>query len=96
MGMRAHSTFIGMAALFLLATGALTGPARGADDEPATREELEAQQARIERHLLRVQQAAFEAEARGEDSDKVKHLQREFRHTGQRRSEVKRKIEAAE
>lgn len=63
-------------------------------DEPADREDLEARQERIEKHLLRVQAERFEAKARGDDEKSVKKLDREFRRTQQRRGDVMREIQA--
>ena len=67
-------------------------PAAKADDAPS-REELEAQQAVIEKHLLRVQQERFEAQARGDDAATVKRLSREFKRTQGRRLDTIRALE---
>ena len=59
---------------------------------PASREELQAQQRRIEHHLLRVQQERFEAKNRNDPAAKQKRLEKEFRRTQQRRLSVMREI----
>ena len=51
----------------------------------ASRQELEAREAKMARHLLRVQQERFEARARGESADHLDHLDKEFRRVQQRR-----------
>lgn len=59
----------------------------------SSREKLEARQSAIDRHLLRVQQARFEAEARGEDARKLKRLGKEFRRTQERRRDTAHALE---
>src|SRR5437870_2579523 len=56
----------------------------------ASREELEARQHQVERHLLRVQQERFEAQNRGEPTE---HLGREFRHAQEKRRAVMQELE---
>jgi len=51
----------------------------------ASREDLRAQQRRIEHHLLRVQQARFEARNRQDPPGKLKRLEKEFQRTQKRR-----------
>ena len=51
----------------------------------ASREELEARQRHVEKHLLRVQQERFEAQHRGESTE---HLSREFQHAQEKRRAV--------
>jgi hypothetical protein len=53
-------------------------------------DDLAQQQAALDRHLLRVQQARFEADARGDDPRRLKHLQREFVRTQSRRRDLAR------
>jgi hypothetical protein len=65
-------------------------------DEPRTRDELEAEQRRVEHHLLRVQQERFEAQARDEPEKTLRRLDREFSRTQKRRIEVIRDLQAAE
>ena len=64
--------------------------------ESRSPEELEAEQRRVEQHLLRVQQERFEARARGESEKKIQRLDREFKHTQQRRIDVINDLKAAE
>ncbi len=68
-------------------------PAPSDADPKLSREELEARQATIEQHLLRVQQERFEAEARGDDEAAQRRLQREFQRTQGRRQDVIRALE---
>ena len=73
-------------------------PARAAAAPPPTadkpsRETLEAKQATIEKHLLRVQQERFEAEARGDADPTQRHLQKEFERTQARRRDVMRALD---
>ncbi len=56
-------------------------------------EELTARQAAIDHHLLRVQRARFEAEARGDDPRRVNHLAKEFRRTQERRRDAAHALE---
>jgi len=56
------------------------------------RETLEAQQAAIDKHLLRVQQERFEADARGDDPRKLRRLTKEFRRTQDRRRDTQRAL----
>jgi len=72
-----------------------TPTARAAAEAPS-RDDLEAQKARIEKHLLRVQAERFEAEARGDDPRTQKRLDREFRRTQERRGDVIRDLQTAE
>jgi len=55
-----------------------------------SREELEARQRHVERHLLRVQQERFEAQNRGEPTER---LGREFRHAQEKRRAVVQELE---
>ena len=61
--------------------------ARSTSAKPTSsnREELEAREAGITRHLLRVQQERFEARARGESPARLNHLDGEFRRAQRRR-----------
>jgi hypothetical protein len=74
----------------VLSTSILGGDARAMDDE-----ERAAKQNAVERHLLRVQQERFEAEARGEDARRMKRLNREFRRTQLRRRDLMRDAQNA-
>ena len=56
--------------------------------EDLSDEELAHQQDRVEKHLLRVQQERFEARARGDDNKSVRRLDREFKRTYGRRTEI--------
>jgi hypothetical protein len=67
-------------------------PSTAGGAEP-TREELEAQRATIEKHMLRVQQERFEAEARGDDEAVQRRLQKEFQRTQTRRLDVIRALQ---
>lgn len=71
------------AALALLVSASTIGTAMAESDEELARE-----QDTVERHLLRVQQERFEAKARGEDTKKLKRLDREFKRTYGRRMQV--------
>jgi hypothetical protein len=62
---------------------------------PTDPEELAAKQKAADRHLLRVQQQRFEADARGDDPLRLKRLQREFRRTQQRRRALTQAAEQA-
>src|SRR5262249_29973840 len=64
-----------------------------AKSTPTTREELEAREAGIARHLLRVQQERFEARARGESPDRLNHLDRDFRRAQERRVDALRALD---
>jgi hypothetical protein len=55
---------------------------------PRDPEELAAQRAAVDRHLLRVQQERFEAEARGDEPRRLKRLGREFHRTQERRRDL--------
>jgi hypothetical protein len=68
-------------------------PATGASGQSTSREDLEAQQGAIERHLLRVQQERFEAQARGEKPATLKRLTKEFQRTQARRRDTARAID---
>ena len=86
-----------LVALVLL--GPLTGPARAdqtgmCDNPPCTRNELEAYEQRVIKHLLRVQQQRFEAKSRGEDKS-TKRYDREFKRTQDRRAAARRAIETS-
>jgi len=79
--------------------GGSAAPARRAESTPsrtqaprrqASREELEARQRHVERHLLRVQQERFEAKNRGEP---IERFSREFRHTQEKRRAVIEELE---
>lgn len=71
------------------------GAGLAAAEDARSREDIEAEQKTIEKHLLRVQQERFEAQARGDAPARVNRLDKEFRRTGLRRGEVKRELEAA-
>jgi hypothetical protein len=76
-----------------------TGPALGGtgpdmcEDPPCSRREIEAYERRVTRHMLRVQQARFEALARGE-KEKTDRYDREYKRTQQRRIEARRALES--
>ena len=75
-----------------------SAPARAAAAPPPTadkssHEALEAEQATIEKHLLRVQQERFEAAARGDADRTQRHLQKEFARTQARRRDVMRALD---
>ena len=70
------------------AAAALPPPA-----DEASREQLEAEQATIEKYLLRVQQERFEAAARGDADRTQRHLQKEFARTQARRRDVIRALD---
>ena len=65
-------------------------------EERPSREELEAEQERVESDLLRVQRERFEAKARGDSEGKIRRLDREFKGTQQRRIQVQHDLNAAE
>src|SRR5207245_104068 len=73
-------------------------PAPGTPTKPASlsREELETREAGIARHLLRVQQERFEAQARGEPAARLDHLEKEFRRAQQRRVDALRALDHLE
>jgi hypothetical protein len=71
-------------------------PAARSTAEAPSRDDLEAEKARIEKHLLRVQAERFEAQARGDDTKALKHLDREFHRTQQRRGDVIRDLQTAD
>jgi hypothetical protein len=75
-------TILAAAVAILIAASSV--PSARADDV----EELEHQRARVEKHLLRVQQERFEARARGDDKKSLRRLDREFKRTYGRRNEV--------
>ena len=58
----------------------------------ASREEVQAEQRRIEHHLLRVQQERFEAQNRQDPPRKLRRLEKEFQRTRQRRLSVIRDL----
>jgi len=60
----------------------------------ASRGDLEAEQRRIEHHLLRVQKERSEAAARNAPGSELKRLEREFRRTQARRLNVMRELAA--
>ena len=82
-------------AFALLAVLLVAQPAAAGSDAPTESEELAAKQRGTERHLLRVQQERFEADARGDDPRKLKRLEREFRRTQLRRRELMQAAEQA-
>jgi hypothetical protein len=55
--------------------------------------DLGAEEHRIGKHLLRVQQQRFEARMRGDSPRTLRHLEREFRRTQQRHADVTDAIE---
>src|SRR5262249_61865217 len=73
--------------------GSPTGPAPATGAAKPTREELEAEQATIEKHLLRVQQERFEAANRGDDEDEQARLKKDFESTQNRRRDVIRQLQ---
>ncbi len=84
------------------AAGSDDTPARPASTPPpsraasakgtASREDLKAEQRRIEHHLLRVQQERFEARNRKDPPGKLKRLEKEFQRTQKRRLGVIRDL----
>ena len=76
-------TVAAAAALVLVTRLAAAEPSLDAD-------ELARKQDAVDRHLLRVQQERFEADARGDDNRRLKRLDREFRRTQKRRGELAR------
>src|SRR5438477_626829 len=61
-------------------------PSRAASAKgTASREDLKAEQRRIEHHLLRVQQERFEARNRKDPPGKLKRIEKEFQRTQKRR-----------
>jgi len=86
-----------LTATFLVATA--FGSVAAADmkmceQPPCSRHEIEAYEHRVQKHMLRTQQARFEAMARGEHK-KSTHYDREFKHTQQRWTDAKRAMENA-
>jgi hypothetical protein len=75
--------WVSVAVLLMLGTGAAAA-------DPLDADEIAIKQEAVDRHLLRVQQERFEAEARGEDTRRLKRLDREFRRTQKRRGELAR------
>jgi hypothetical protein len=79
----------------LLAPRAATADLSGAcDAPPCSRVELQRYEHRVVKHLLRVQQARFEADARGEKKVAARY-DRVFRQQQARRAEVHRALESA-
>jgi hypothetical protein len=80
-----------------LAIALLLGPhpAAGQSNARLEPDELAARQRATDRHLLRVQQERFEAQARGDEPRRLKRLEREFRRTQQRRRDLARAAERA-
>jgi hypothetical protein len=80
----------------LLAATALTGVAAGGsnmcDDPPCTKRQIQAYERRVSRHMIRMQEARFEAMARGEKK-KTNRYDREFKRTQQRWMTAKRALE---
>ena len=72
----------------------VTRPA-AADPAALDADEMARKQDAVDRHLLRVQQARFEAKARGDDTRTLKRLDREFRRTQKRRGELARAAQQA-
>lgn len=89
--MRRAYAFALLLAVLLVTRQAAAGSAALTDPE-----ELAAKQKAADRHLLRVQQERFEADARGDDPRRLKRLEREFRRTQVRRRELARAAEQAE
>ena len=71
-----------------IAVALLLSVATAVRAEDVSDEELAHQQDRVEKHLLRVQQERFEARARGDDNKSVRRLDREFKRTYGRRTEI--------
>ena len=59
----------------------------------SSREELEAREVGESRHMLRIQQERFEAEARGESPEHLKSLDSQFRRARQRRADALRALD---
>jgi hypothetical protein len=82
----------------LLAATALVGVAAGGsnmcDNPPCTKREIQAYEQRVGRHMIRMQNARFEAKARGE-TKKTGRYDREFKKTQQRWMSAKRALETA-
>ena len=79
----------------VVAVMALVLVTRVAAADPLDADEIARKQEAVDRHLLRVQQERFEAEARGEDTRTLKRLDREFRRTQKRRGELAAEAEKA-
>jgi hypothetical protein len=82
--------------LLVLAAGA--GVARAGsemcENPPCSKREVQAYERRVVKHVLRTQQARFEARARGDDA-KAARYEREFQRTQRRWSDAKRALAAA-
>jgi hypothetical protein len=76
------------------ATAASTAAASTAGQP--TRAELEAHEAAIAKHLLRVQQERYEARNRGDDAKTLRRLDKEFQRTQARRGDTLRAISRSE
>lgn len=63
-------------------------------DADPSREELEAERRRIDKHLMRVQRERFEAGYRGEPAKELKKIDREFRRTKMRTRAADRAVKA--
>jgi hypothetical protein len=72
--------------------GAAPAPSVAASNGSETVQDLQAEQRRIEHHLLRVQQQRFEAKNRNDPPVKQKRLDKEFARTQHRRMGVIREI----
>jgi hypothetical protein len=64
-------------------------------DPPCSKKELQAYERQVVKHVLRTQQARFEARARGDDK-KVARYEREFKRTQQRWAAAKQALANAE
>ncbi len=85
----------------LLAAIAAAAPAAAAsheamcDDPPCTKAQIQAYERRVSKHMLRAQQARFEAMSRGE-SKRAGRLDKEFRRTQARWIDAKQAAATAE
>jgi hypothetical protein len=68
------------------------GACGDAAESQQTRDEIAAEQHRIEHHMIRVQQHRFEARARGDSPKTLRRLDREFERTQKRRLDTIRKL----
>jgi hypothetical protein len=64
------------------------------DDPPCTKRQIQAYERAVSKHMLRTQQARFEALARGEKG-RVSRYDRQFKQTQQRWMGAKRALETA-
>jgi len=81
--------------LLLLSSGSgIAGAGAICDDPPCSKRQIQAYERRVGRHMLRMQQARFEAIARGEKK-KSNRYDREFQRTQRRWIDAKRELATA-